>query len=115
MDVDAFLDSLAIVLYPLGDRVAVLPDPDEEVSAGGIHIPDSTEKEPKQAGTVIAIGCGGIGDDCPDPSDFLVLGDRVLFGKFTGDDVNVKKGDGSSVKVKILHLDAILSGCNPKT
>lgn len=114
MDVAEFLSNLSVKLEPLGDRVAIFLDSEEQMSEGGIIIPDTTEKEPQQSGTVVAYGNGHLGKDCPLPSDFLKKGDRVLFGKFTGDDLKIKKKDGTQVKVKILHLDAILSGCNPQ-
>ena len=99
---------LAVTIQPLGDRVLVHPLEQEQVTASGIVIPDTANKEKPQEGVVVAIGNGGIGKDCANPSDFLKVGDKVLFGKYAGDDVKLKDKDGNDVEVKILHLDSIL-------
>lgn len=114
-DYKAVLESLEVELLPLGDRVAVLPDGDETVSAGGFVIPDTVEKDVKQAGTIIAVGMGNMGKDCINPNAHFNVGHRVLFGKYIGDDVMLKRKDGTEVKVKILHADAILAYCKLHT
>jgi len=110
-DYKAVLESLVIELLPVGDRVAVLPDEEETVSASGLVIPDTVENDVKQAGTVIAVGTGDMGKDCIDPKEHFMIGHRVLFGKYVGDDVMLKRKDGTEVKVKILRADAILAYC----
>ncbi len=99
---------LAVKIAPLGDRVVVRPMEQEQVTASGIVIPDTADKDKPQEGVVIALGKGGIGKDCANPQDFLKVGDKVLFGKYAGDDVKLKDKSGKDVEVKILHLDSIL-------
>jgi chaperonin GroES len=102
------LPRLAITISPLGDRVVVQPFEKEQVTASGIVIPDTASGEKPQEGSVIALGNGGIGKDCANPQDFLKVGDKVLFGKYAGDDVKLTDVNGKEVEVKILHLDSIL-------
>ncbi|PIR49280.1 co-chaperone GroES [Candidatus Peregrinibacteria bacterium CG10_big_fil_rev_8_21_14_0_10_55_24] len=95
-------------IEPLGDRVVVHPLEQELVTASGIVIPDTASGEKPSQGVVLAVGKGGVGKDCANPSEFLKVGDTVLFGKYAGDDVKLKGKDGKDVEVKILHLDSVL-------
>lgn len=99
---------LAVNIEPLGDRVVVKPLDKELVTASGIVIPETATGEKPQEGEVIALGSGGIGEDKLNPKDFLKVGDKVLFGKYAGDEVKLKTKDGKEIEVKILHLDSIL-------
>ncbi len=99
---------LAVFIQPIGDRVVVQPLEKEQVTASGIVIPDTASGEKPQEGVVLALGKGGVGKDCANPSEFLKVGDRVLFGKYAGDDVKLKSKDGKDIEVKILHLDSVL-------
>jgi chaperonin GroES len=99
---------LAVTIQPLGDRVVVQPMEQEQVTASGIVIPDTASGEKPQEGVVVALGNGGVGKDCSNPQDFLKVGDKVLFGKYAGDDVKLKNKEGREVEMKILHLDSIL-------
>lgn len=101
-------EELAVSIQPIGDRVVVQPLEKEQVSASGIVIPDTASKEKPQEGVVIALGKGGIGKDTANPTEFLKVGDIVLFGKYAGDDVKLKSKSGKDVEVKILHLDSVL-------
>jgi chaperonin GroES len=102
------LPKLAVSIEPIGDRVVVHPIEKETTTASGIVIPDTATGEKPQEGVVLALGTGGIGKDSPDPSKYLKVGDKVLFGKYAGDDVKLKGADGKDVEVKVLHLDSIL-------
>ena len=102
------LPQLAVKIEPLGDRVVVMPLEKEQVTASGIVIPDTASGEKPSEGVVLAVGKGGIGKDCANPSDFLKVGDKVLFGKYAGDDVKLKGKDGKEVEVKVLHIDSVL-------
>lgn len=102
------LPKLAVEIHPLGDRVVVLPLEAEQVTASGIVIPDTAKGEKPQEGIVLALGKGGIGEDKVNPSEYLKVGDKVLFGKYAGDEVKLKSKDGKDVEVKILHLDSVL-------
>lgn len=102
---------LAVSIQPLGDRVIVQPIEAEQVTASGILIPDTAKGEKPQQGSVIALGTGKVivdGKELANPHDFLKVGDIVLFGKYSGDDVKLKDKDGKDVEVKILRLDSIL-------
>jgi chaperonin GroES len=72
---------------PLNDRVLVKRIESEERSAGGIIIPD-TAKEKPQEGTVIAVGPGKL-DKGERIALNVAIGDRVLFGKYSGTEVNI--------------------------
>lgn len=98
---------LAVTIEPIGDRVVVRPLEREQVTASGIVIPDTASGEKPQEGVVLAVGKGGVGDG-DDPSKYLKVGDTVLFGKYSGDEVKLKDKSGKDVEVKILRLDAIL-------
>ena len=102
------LPKLSVSIEPLGDRVVVMPIEAEQVTSFGIVIPDTAKGEKPQQGIVLALGTGGIGEDKVDPREFLKVGDKVLFGKYAGDDVKLKDKDNKDVEVKILHLDSVL-------
>lgn len=70
-------------IKPLGNRVLVKPVKEEQVK-GGIILPDTAEKERKEQGEVIAVGEGA------DMAKLnLKVGDKVLFGKYAGEEIKV--------------------------
>ena len=71
---------------PLHDRILVLRLDAEAKTAGGIIIPDTAKEKPQEA-KVVAVGAGKIGDDGKRQPMGVKAGDRVLFGKYTGNDV----------------------------
>jgi chaperonin GroES len=73
---------------PLHDRVVVRRIEAEEKSAGGIIIPDTAKEKPSQ-GEVIAVGPGGRDDRGKLIPIDLRVGDRVLFGKWSGTEVKI--------------------------
>ena len=73
---------------PLHDRVLVRRIEAEEKSAGGIIIPDTAKEKPSQ-GEVIAVGPGGRDDGGKLVPIDLSVGDRVLFGKWSGTEVKI--------------------------
>ena len=99
---------LTVTIQPIGDRVVARPLEREQVTKSGIVIPDTASEDKPQEGEVIALGEGNVGKDCINPKDFLKVGDKVLFGRYAGDDVKLKTKDGKEVEVKILHGDSIL-------
>lgn len=99
---------LAVKIRPIGDRVVVRPVERESTTTSGIIIPDTASGEKPQEGVIMAVGKGGIGKDNVNPSSFVKVGDRVLFGKYAGDDVKLKSTDGKDIEVKVLHLDSVL-------
>jgi len=104
----ADIPQLATKISPLGDRVVVMPLEKEQVTASGIMIPDTASGDKPSEGIVIALGNGGIGKDAQNPTEFLKTGDKVLFGRYAGDDIKLKTIEGKEVEVKILHLDSVL-------
>ena len=74
------------MLKPLADRVLVEVDVEESKTAGGILLPDTAQKK-SQKGTVIAIGSGKILDNGERLPFEVALGDRVLFAKYSGVDI----------------------------
>jgi chaperonin GroES len=75
-------------IRPLQDRVIVKRIQEEEKSKGGIIIPD-TAKEKPQEGKIIAVGKGKIGDDGKVTPLDVKVNDRVLFGKYSGTEINL--------------------------
>jgi chaperonin GroES len=73
---------------PLHDRVLVRRIEAEEKSAGGIIIPDTAKEKPSQ-GEVVAVGPGGRDDSGKLVPIDLRVGDRVLFGKWSGTEVKI--------------------------
>jgi chaperonin GroES len=82
-------------IRPLHDRVVVRRMEEERTSAGGIVIPDSAAEKPIQ-GEVIAIGNGKITDNGDVRALDVKVGDRVLFGKYSGTEVKL---DGEELLV----------------
>ena len=75
-------------LEPLGDRVIVKPLEMEEVSKGGIILPD-TAKEKPQDGEIIAVGPGKIKDDGTRIPMEVKVGDKVMFAKYAGTEIKL--------------------------
>jgi len=73
---------------PLGDRVVISPAKREEVSKGGIVLPD-TAKEKPQEGEVVAVGPGKMTDDGKRIPMDLKVGDVVIYAKYAGTEVKV--------------------------
>lgn len=73
---------------PLGDRVLVKRVEEETKTAGGIIIPD-TAKEKPQEGEIVAVGPGARDEDGKHIQPDVSVGDRVLFGKWSGTEVKV--------------------------
>ena len=72
---------------PLADRVLVLPVPAEEKTASGLIIPDTAKEKPMQ-GEVIAVGKGKV-EDGKTIANEVKVGDKVLYGKYSGTEVTV--------------------------
>lgn len=73
---------------PLYDRVLVKRVSSENKSAGGLIIPDTAKEKPQEA-EVIAVGSGRVLEDGKVRPMTLRVGDRVLFGKYTGDEIKL--------------------------
>ncbi len=81
---------MAMKLKPLGDRILVKRVEEEETKRGGIIIPDTAKEKPQQ-GEVVAVGPGRVDDSGKKIPMDLKKGDRILFGKYSGNEV--KLGD----------------------
>jgi chaperonin GroES len=73
---------------PLGDRVVVKRVSEDTKTAGGIIIPDTAQEKP-QEGEVVAVGPGGRDEDGERIPMDLKVGDRILFGKWSGTEVKI--------------------------
>lgn len=79
-------------IKPLGDKVVVQLTEAEEKTASGIYLPDSAKKKPTE-GTVVAVGTGRTLDDGSRNALSVKVGDRVLFSKYGGNEVNIDGED----------------------
>jgi chaperonin GroES len=83
-------------IKPLGDRVIVKPLAEEEVTASGIVLPDTVDKEKPEQGEVMAIGPGKRLDSGEISPMSVKVGDKVVFKKYSADEVKV---DGEEILV----------------
>ena len=88
-------------IKPLGDRILVKALEAKEQKKGGIIIPETVKEKP-QEGEVIAIGTGKITDEGKKIPLDIKVGDKVLFGKYSGTEVKI---DG--VEYLIMHQDDV--------
>lgn len=77
---------MAIKLQPLGDRVVVQPSSEEEVTKGGIILPD-TAKEKPQRGVVVAVGPGRLDETGKRVPMEVKKGDKVIYSKYAGSEI----------------------------
>ncbi len=83
---------MATSFKPLGDRVLVKPTPREEVTKGGIVLPD-TAKEKPQEGKVLAVGSGRRLDNGEMVPLEVKVGDKVLYAKYAGTEIKLENED----------------------
>lgn len=83
-------------IKPLGDRVVIKPLKEEEVTASGIVLPDTVDKEKKAEGEVVAVGPGKMLESGSRAQMEVSVGDKVLFEKWGGEEVDV---DGEEYKI----------------
>ncbi|MBN2500491.1 MAG: co-chaperone GroES [Anaerolineales bacterium] len=86
---------MSISLKPLGNRVVVKPQEEEEITAGGIVLPE-TAKEKPQRGEVLAVGPGERNDKGDAVALDVKVGDKVLFAKYAGTEIKL---DGEKVLI----------------
>jgi chaperonin GroES len=79
---------MATKLQPLADRVVVRPIEREEVTKGGIVLPDTVKEKP-QEGEVIAAGPGRLSEDGKRIAMDIKVGDRVIYAKYGGMDIKI--------------------------
>jgi chaperonin GroES len=85
-------------IRPLGDRILVKPEKEEAVTASGIVLPETVDKEKKAQGVIVALGNG----------DFvgklgLKVGDKLLYKKWGGEEIKIGKGK-DEIEYKILYV-----------
>lgn len=85
----------AVNIRPLDDRVVVEVSAAEQMTAGGIVLPDNAKEKP-QRGRVIAVGPGKLLDSGERGPLSVAVGDEVIFGKYGGTEIEV---DGEEVKI----------------
>jgi chaperonin GroES len=93
----------ALKVKPLADRVVVKPASEGEQMRGGLYIPDTAKEKPSQ-GEVVAVGPGRLSEDGTRLELDVSVGDKVLYGKYSGTDVTL---DG--VEYLILRESDILA------
>ncbi len=79
-------------IKPLADRVVVKPLEETEQMKGGLYIPDTAKEKPQQ-GEVVAVGPGRLSDEGKRIEPELKVGDRVIYGKYSGTEVTVGSDD----------------------
>ena len=75
-------------IRPLGDRVIVRRAEEEKTTKGGIYIPDSAAEKPSE-GEILAVGKGKKTDNGDLLAMNVVVGEKIIFGKYTGSEVKV--------------------------
>ena len=81
-----------MAIQPLADRIVVKPLEAQEVTKGGIVLPD-TAKEKPQEGKIIAVGKGKVLESGQIQPLEVKVGDRILYGKYTGSEITTKDGE----------------------
>jgi len=93
-------------IKPLYDRVVVKPFEEQEVKKGGIIIPDTAKEKPME-GEVMEVGSGRVTDEGKKMPLEVKKGDRILYGKYSGTEVNV--GDTEYLIMRESDIFAIIN------
>jgi chaperonin GroES len=99
-------------IRPLHDRVVVKRIDEEEAKIGGLFIPDSAKEKPQQ-GEVVAVGNGKKTEEGKVIPLDVKVGDRVLFGKYSGSDVPKTYGDDHLI-MREDEILAVIDGAGKK-
>lgn len=94
-----------MALRPLHDRVIIKREEEETTTAGGIVLPGSATEKP-QRGEVVAVGNGKVLDNGENSAMAVKVGDKVLFGKFAG--TEVESGDDKLIVMREDEIMAII-------
>jgi chaperonin GroES len=94
---------VSMKLKPMGDRVIVKVTEPEEVTKGGIILPDVAKEKP-QIGEIIAVGPGRVSDKGETIKMQVKAGDKVLFGKYSGSEIMYE-----NEKYLIMHESDLLA------
>ena len=79
-------------LKPLGDRIVVKAAPHEEMTKGGLVLPDTIKEKPVE-GIVVAFGCGKVMDDGSRQAMEVKVDDRIIYSKYSGTEVKLDGQD----------------------
>ena len=79
-------------IQPLADRVVVQALEETEEMRGGLYIPDTAKEKPQQ-GTIVAVGPGKLSDEGTRIEPDVEVGQKVLYGKYSGSEVSVDGED----------------------
>jgi len=91
-------------IKPLGDRIVVKPLEAENKSKGGIVLPDTAKEKPQEA-KVVAVGKGKVLESGALQAPEVKVGDKVIFGKYSGNEFVTKEGE----ELLILREEDILA------
>ena len=92
------------MLKPLGDRILLQPSEAEEVTRGGIILPDAAKKKPRE-GKVVAVGSGRRLENGQRAPMEVAVGDVVVYSEYAGTEVKLKSGQ----EYVILDADSVLA------
>lgn len=104
-DVIAYIQASGLVVF--NARVAVIRDPEDDVSAGGIIIPDEAKRKIPR-GTVVGIGLG-IEEDGSDVAGYKI-GDKVMYTKYNPILFGVNLPDGREAHLELMHVSDLYLG-----
>jgi chaperonin GroES len=99
-------------IRPLHDRIVVKRIEEDQTKVGGLYIPDSAKEKPQQ-GEVVAVGNGKRNDEGKLIPMDVKVGDRVLFGKYSGSDVPKTYGDDHLI-MREDEILAVIEGAEKK-
>lgn len=91
-------------IKPLGDRIVVKPLEAENKTKGGIVLPDTAKEKPQEA-KVVAVGKGKMLENGTVHAPEVKVGDKVLYGKYSGNEITTKEGE----ELLILREEDILA------
>jgi chaperonin GroES len=94
-------------MRPLGDRVIIEPSEGEEMTAGGLYLPETAKEKPQQ-GKVVAVGPGRRDEAGKLISMDVKLDDKVLYAKYAG--TEIKMGSTKYLIVKESDILAVIDG-----
>ncbi len=96
-------------LKPLGNHVILAVAPKESITALGIIIPDTADKERPERGTVVAVGPGRLLDTGSRQPIDVKAGDEVIFKKYAPDEIELKTPTGETVKYLVVNADEVMA------
>lgn len=104
---------MATKVVPLTDHIVLQAVEEEEITTSGLVIPDSAKERP-QHGTVVAVGPGKMNDAGVVETISLNSGDRVLYQKYTGQEVTVDKQEYIVIRFQDVLARLEENGASPK-